>query len=892
MSSSDSPIFIVGLSRGGTSLLSRMLDAHSNIAILPETWWYVVLDRLGCIEEFTDPWQTSLFFNEVWENLKSYRDPAARVVAGEASKQPRFVGPTVRVLEGLGQAYASERHASIWGEKTPGHALWLPEIRNLFPRARVLFMVRDPRDVLVSYDNRWNRGRRDTRYLISTAALLKFYLAHLLYRPVFPPEQVRWVKYESLTAQPSAELEQICGFLGVDFEPSMLAFYRQHENPEEMAEGRHHWLLSRPATTEHIGRYRQVFSPSQIALVERLLGEEMQALGYPLSNGSGRDFASYELRALGKAETYYRQMASGEIRKRLRRRGKLKLRAYQVFGRTLDLVPSWRVATTQRDWQTLAEQNGKPETSTVESAPEQSATRNALAGLEKLNFKTEMGRISRQSGIVFAGTIFTAVLGYLFKVYLARTLGAEALGIYALGMTVAGLVGVFGGLGLTWAASRFPATFLSTGRMEDLRAFIAWSVLILAGVNGALAACVVLTRHWVSINLYHTPALSGYLNLFALILFLGALTSFFAQLLTGYKEVAKRTIITSFAGVLLTILFAVILLTLGTGLWGYVFAQVASSLVVLALLVWTTYNFTPPAARFAMKAIRYPPREMFSFAAAAFAMDIMGFLYGQSDKIILGVYLNARSVGVYAVAATIVAFVPITLQSVNQIFSPTIAHLHARGEVELLNRLFQTLTKWAAGLTLPLAGVVIIFSRVLMRIFGHDFEAGWVILVIGAAGQLVNCSTGSVGFLLLMSGNEKRLVRIQLAMAVVTVTLCLILVPRWGIAGAAMAAAIANAGSNAWCLVEVKKILGLFPYNRSYWGLALPAAVALAATVGLRVGLRSVRADIAVVVFSTMLVYVLFVGTVLLSGLDADDRLIANAIWSRVRNWFPQARDV
>jgi O-antigen/teichoic acid export membrane protein len=521
--------------------------------------------------------------------------------------------------------------------------------------------------------------------------------------------------------------------------------------------------------------------------------------------------------------------------------------------------------------------------------PEAPTGERTSAGSEPLNFRTEMGRISRQSGIVFAGTIFTAAVGYVFKVYLARKLGAEALGIYTLGMTVVGFVGVFGGLGLTWAASRFPAACVSTGRLEDLRDFMAWSVLILVGVNGLLAGCVVLMRHWVSIDLYHTPALAGYLNLFALILFLGALTTFFGQLLAGYKEVAKRTIITSFAGVLLSVLFTVVLLTIGTGLWGYIFAQVASAIVVLALLVWATYKLTPLPARFALKAIHYPPRAMFSFAAAAFAMDIMGFLYAQTDKIILGFYLNARSVGVYAVAATIVAFIPIALQSVNQIFSPTIADLHARGETKLLSRLFQTLTKWIMGLTLPLAAVVIVFSRVLMRIFGHDFEAGWVILVIGAAGQLVNCATGSVGFLLLMSGNERRLVKIQAIMAVVTVALCLLFVPRWGIAGAALAAAIGNAGSNAWCLLEVKKILGFFPYNRSYRILALPAAVTLAATIGLRVGLRSIRADIAVVVLSMVVVYALFVGIVLLSGLDADDRLIANAIWYRVRNLFPAA---
>jgi O-antigen/teichoic acid export membrane protein len=355
--------------------------------------------------------------------------------------------------------------------------------------------------------------------------------------------------------------------------------------------------------------------------------------------------------------------------------------------------------------------------------------------------------------------------------------------------------------------------------------------------------------------------------------------------------VAKRTIITNFTGVLLTILFTVILISLGGGLWGYISAQVASAIVVLSLLIWTTYKLTPLPARFALRTIHYPQREMFSFAAAAFAMDIAGFLYSQTDKIVLGFYLNARSVGVYAVAATIVAFVPIALQSVNQIFSPTIAELQARGDFELLNRLFQILTKWVTGLTLPLAAVVILFSRVLMRVFGHDFEAGWVILVIGAVGQLVNCATGSVGYLLLMSGNEKRLVRIQVAMAVVTVTFCLLFVPRWGILGAAIAAAIGNVATNVWCLLEVRMLMKLFPYNRTYWGLAVPTAVTLAAAIGLRLGLRSVKADVAVLTFSTALVYVIFVGTVLLLGLEADDRLIATAIWSRIRNCFPGVPD-
>jgi O-antigen/teichoic acid export membrane protein len=456
----------------------------------------------------------------------------------------------------------------------------------------------------------------------------------------------------------------------------------------------------------------------------------------------------------------------------------------------------------------------------------------------------------------------------------------ECLG-YAL--TVVGLAGIFGGLGLTWAASRFPAVYLNAGDMEGLRSFVAWSVLILIAVNGAFAACVVLLRHWISDRLYHTPQLAGFLYPFALIMFLSALTTFFGQLLTGYKDVAKRTLITNFVGVLLTMALAVILIARGAGLWGYIFAQVLSAAVVLLLLVRTANKLTPLSARFAFRRVRLPSWQIFSFASAALAMDVVGFLYSQTDKVVLGLYLNARSVGIYAAAAAIVAFVPIALQSVNQIFSPTIADLHARGEVELLNRLFQTLTKWITALTLPLAAVVILFARALMRIFGPDFESGWAILAIGTVGQLVNCAVGSVGYLLLMSGNERKLVRIQTIVGVATVVGSLLLVPKWGMVGAALAAAAGNAGSNLWCLWEVRRALGLFPYNRGYRRLILPTLAVLSTAVALKMALRSVGPDIVVVALCTLAAYAAFFGSVLIAGLDADDRVIAEAVWSKLR---------
>ncbi len=518
--------------------------------------------------------------------------------------------------------------------------------------------------------------------------------------------------------------------------------------------------------------------------------------------------------------------------------------------------------------------------------PEASVSEDVPPGLERLSFQTEMGRISRQSGIVFAGTIFTAAIGYAFKVYLARVLGAEALGLYALGMTIISFLGILNVMGLPDSAVRFVALYAASKRFEALRSLLWNGSWMLLAANLIFAVVVLKVGPWIATRFYHAPQLARYLPLFAVIMITGALNTFFSSALAGYKEVGRRTVITRFVASPVTMAAAVLLISLGGGLRGYLVAQIIGGAVVMALLIFLVWRFTPAAARsLDVKKLGIEP-EVWSYSAAMFGASVLGFFMGQTDRVALGYYRGAREVGIYAVAAALIAYEPIILQSVNQIFAPVIADIHTRGEHALLGRLFQTLTKWMLGLTLPLAMVLIAYARPIMRIFGHDFEAGWPILVIGTCGQLVNCGVGSVGCILVMSGNQRRLIRVQAVMAVVMVVLSLWLVPLWGALGAAVAAAITTAGMNAGNLVEVRRALNLSPYNRSYLKLLPPVAIALAITLLVSKASMFIKADWVVIVLALLLAYGAFSGVALAMGLDADDRLIANAVWMRVRGTF------
>jgi len=501
---------------------------------------------------------------------------------------------------------------------------------------------------------------------------------------------------------------------------------------------------------------------------------------------------------------------------------------------------------------------------------------------QEAQFRSEMGQVSRHSAVFFLGTLFTAAAGYLFKIYVARVLGAGALGVYALGMTVVSFFGLFNGLGLPQTAVRFVAAYSATQQYERLHAFFRHAIGLLAAANLVLAGVMIAIGPWLARNLYHSPDLVFYLKLFASLLILGAFTNFLGQVLAGYKDVALRTVITNFIGSPLNILLGVILLAAGWGLRGYILAQVASGVIVLFLLCAAALRLTPAAAR--RSTAQAPPveSEVFWFSAAVFGVSFLEFLLGQVDKITLGIFLDVRQVGIYAVVGSLVSFVPVALQSVNQIFSPTIADLHARGERVLLGRMFQTLTKWIIGLTLPLAFVMIIDSKPLMRLFGPSFEAGWIVLVIGTLGQLINAGVGSVGYLLLMSGNQRRLVRVQTIMACFMIAVTLALVRPFGILGVAVAAALTNAMTNYLCLREVRAALQLSPYNRTYLRLLLPCIASMAVVLGLRFLAAGVHPEWLSIGAALLVAYATFGGLSLLVGLDDDDRMIISAIQRRL----------
>lgn len=98
-----------------------------------------------------------------------------------------------------------------------------------------------------------------------------------------------------------------------------------------------------------------------------------------------------------------------------------------------------------------------------------------------------------------------------------------------------------------------------------------------------------------------------------------------------------------------------------------------------------------------------------------------------------------------------------------------------------------------------------------MQLFGDEFLAAAPLLVVLSLGQMVNIATGSVGFLLLMSGHERTMKYITICSGTISIALLVFLSQSYGVLGAAWAMAIGMAIQNLTALYFVKRYLGFFP---------------------------------------------------------------------------------
>jgi len=273
-----SPIFVVGMVRSGTTLISMMLSAHPAIAIAPDTHYVNAWVQRHRNLQLSQPAD----FDQFWSAFSGdKRFGYLGIDAGdvrhsiEVNQRYSFRGVYVSVLE----AYAANLHKPRWGEKTPFSADHLDTLFSWFPEARVIYMIRDPRAVVSSlrqipwlaevgvaaHAAKWAKGVE--RALVSEG-----------------DPRMLFVHYEDLVHDPRTVIGEVCGFLGEAYSADMLDGRHSLEAStlidREGWEKEHITAALGPVHEMSVAKWRQQLEPDEVDLIERYCGSVMVRVGY------------------------------------------------------------------------------------------------------------------------------------------------------------------------------------------------------------------------------------------------------------------------------------------------------------------------------------------------------------------------------------------------------------------------------------------------------------------------------------------------------------------------------------------------------------------------------------------------------------------------------------
>lgn len=268
--------FFVGCGRSGTTLFRVIFDSHSRLSIPGESHVLdEILHRRHRYER--NRFRTAEFLNDVLGNesfLRNWSVPEGKLRSSIMRAPPRDTADGIRRLFGFHAALAGKDR---YGDKTPAHALRIPLLAEALPESRFVHIIRDGRDVALSYlDVRW--GPRS----IEEAALRwkRFVGAGRRAAAALDPSRYREVRYEEFLRDPEGIVRSLCPYVDLEFESAMFNYFDRVDSV--IHSSRHpesHQHLKLPPTPG-LRDWRSNMTKGDLEIFEALAGDLLSELGY------------------------------------------------------------------------------------------------------------------------------------------------------------------------------------------------------------------------------------------------------------------------------------------------------------------------------------------------------------------------------------------------------------------------------------------------------------------------------------------------------------------------------------------------------------------------------------------------------------------------------------
>ncbi len=407
------------------------------------------------------------------------------------------------------------------------------------------------------------------------------------------------------------------------------------------------------------------------------------------------------------------------------------------------------------------------------------------------------------------------LLTFILNIVLARTLGAKEYGIYVLSFSWIALLGILATVGLDIAIIRFVPTYNKQKKWALLKGIILKSrqISILSSTIIAILSILIALalRNHINRDLEYT-FLTG-----CVLLPLYVIVRINQAIFRGFKKIILALTPESVGHPLLLICIAILFYSY------YPSALKASYMMIVTVIIYLiisviTFIILNRILPYNIEEITpsFKTSDWIKVAIPLFLISGLYIILSRTDIVMVGAIKNAKASGCYSVASNVSAFVAFGLLSINSILAPMISEYHGMGDKKSLQGLITTASLIITAFSIPVAIFLVVCGKWILQLFGTAFLTAYPALVILIIGQTISSLIGSVGYIMIMTGHQNAAAKIVLVGAIGNILLNCILIPIWGMNGAAVATTISTIWWNVAMYIFVKKRLHIEPTIYGY----------------------------------------------------------------------------
>lgn len=425
--------------------------------------------------------------------------------------------------------------------------------------------------------------------------------------------------------------------------------------------------------------------------------------------------------------------------------------------------------------------------------------------MRKKNEQRDTFFMLKKSGIALTVKGGGMITQYLFIFTVAHLLGPGMLGTFTLSFTVMQLLSILALLGLDNLLIRKVAAAKASNDLIALKSAYQTALKTTAVSSVLLALLMYFLSPFIAGNIFNKALLTDHLKIMSCALPPFVWITLHAGAFRGSKNMLGFTLFKTIIPLLNAILifFAFQINIAFTPVMGFTISTIL--VAIFYFISWrknSNHSTIPLGTTLDWK-------NMVKESIPMMMTGSIFFILNWVDNIAIGIYWSEVEVGFYDTAFKISSASAAILMAVNAIQAPTFAEIKSSNDQNRLKTYIYNSTRLLFYTTAPITLGILLFPEFLLSLFGSEFSIAASSLQILAAGNFINCITGSVGILLMMTGYQVQYNRIIIVAAIMGISLNFILVPYMGIEGAAISSTVSKIFWNLASVYYAYKKLGL-----------------------------------------------------------------------------------